>query len=169
MYATDLSAAKQAAYPKTRLPGTHEDALGPRHSQPATQEGPPPVGGQGSLEARIGLTAEGLPRRWRLRGAAEIQEVVARGTRRRTSRLEILWCPNDRGHPRLGVIAPRFGHSAVERNRLRRRLREHARRQVVPGLPALDLLVRARPRAYTAPLDELHRDLDLWRATVPSA
>jgi ribonuclease P protein component len=66
----------------------------------------------------------------------------------------------------LGVITPRFGHTAVQRNRLRRRLREHARRQLLPHLPAIDLLIRARPPAYAAPAGDLHRDLDSWRAQL---
>jgi ribonuclease P protein component len=67
----------------------------------------------------------------------------------------------------LGVITPRFGHSAVARNRLRRRLREHVRRRLLPHLPALDLLIRARPPAYAAPPADLHQDLDQWRAQLP--
>jgi len=66
----------------------------------------------------------------------------------------------------LGVITPRFGHTAVARNRLRRRLREHARRQLLPHLPAIDLLIRARPPAYAALAPDLHRDLDSWRAQL---
>jgi ribonuclease P protein component len=88
--------------------------------------------------------------------------VVSGGTRRRSPRLEILWRVNDRGHPRLGVVTPRFGHTAVDRNRLRRRLREHARRRMLPALSAIDLLIRARPAAYGARDAELTGDLEQW-------
>jgi ribonuclease P protein component len=98
-----------------------------------------------------------------LRLASEIQAVLGAGARRRSPRLEIIWCSNDSGHPRLGLITPRFGHSAVARNRLRRRLREHARCRLLPHLPALDLLIRARPPAYAAPPAALCQDLDQWR------
>jgi len=90
--------------------------------------------------------------------------VLAAGARRRTPRLEIIWCTNQHGTVRLGVITPRFGHTAVARNQLRRRLREYARRWVLPRLPPLDLLIRARPPAYGAAPEDLRRDLDQWRA-----
>jgi ribonuclease P protein component len=46
------------------------------------------------------------------------------------------------------VIVPRHGHSAVDRNKLKRRLREIVRVQLLPQLPAVDLVIRARPSAY---------------------
>jgi ribonuclease P protein component len=84
------------------------------------------------------------------------------GRRRRTIRLDIAWYPNDRGHPRLGVIVPRHGASAVARNRLRRRVREIARRQVLPQLGPVDLVVRARAGAYQAQPEALALDLGQW-------
>ncbi|MFQ6047164.1 MAG: ribonuclease P protein component [Gemmatimonadales bacterium] len=84
------------------------------------------------------------------------------GRRSRTPRMEILWRPNSVGHPRLGLVVPRHGQSAVSRNRLRRRLRELARRRVLPDLEAIDLIIRSRRRAYVARLEELAADLDRW-------
>jgi ribonuclease P protein component len=86
--------------------------------------------------------------------------------RQRSHRLEIIWCSNDVGHPRLGIIIPRFGHSVVRRNRLRRRLREYARRRVLRGLPGGDLVIRARPPAYAAHSVALAADLERWRSTL---
>lgn len=51
-------------------------------------------------------------------------------------------------HPRVGVIVPRYGHTAVERNRLKRRLRELVRTLMLPTLPACDVSLRATPGAY---------------------
>jgi ribonuclease P protein component len=53
---------------------------------------------------------------------------------------------------RLGVIVPKHGRTIVERNGLKRRIREVGRRTVLPeaarrGL-AVDVLVRARGEAY---------------------
>ena len=49
----------------------------------------------------------------------------------------------------------------MERNRLKRRLRELVRCEVLPLLPDLgaDLVVRAGPRAYAAGFDELRTEL----------
>ena len=57
--------------------------------------------------------------------------------------------------PRVGVIVPRHKHSAVDRNRLKRRLREVVRLHLLPVLPAVDLVVRAMPEAYAATFAEL--------------
>ncbi len=88
--------------------------------------------------------------------------VLRTGRRRRTPRLVIFWRRNDVGHPRLAVVVPRHGHPVVSRNRLRRRLREIARRRVLPTLAPLDLVVRSRSAAYTARVDQLVDDLDRW-------
>lgn len=53
---------------------------------------------------------------------------------------------------RAGIVVPRYGHSIVERNRLKRRLREYVRTRWLPEArtenPAPEILVRARPPAY---------------------
>jgi len=54
---------------------------------------------------------------------------------------------------------PRFKHSAVARNRLKRRLRELTRTRLIPtDLPA-DVVLRIRPDAYDASFDELAADV----------
>jgi ribonuclease P protein component len=81
-----------------------------------------------------------------------------------------MWVANEAGHPRMGLIVPRFQSSAVARNRLRRRLREVWRREIQAGQPGWDLLVRARPSAYRASFAELRGELLAWRDSVmPSA
>ena len=55
----------------------------------------------------------------------------------------------------MGVIVPRYSHSAVERNLVKRRLRNLARTEVLPKIPALDVVIRAAPAAYGARYDEL--------------
>jgi ribonuclease P protein component len=64
------------------------------------------------------------------------------------------------------VIVPRFGHTAVERNLLKRQLREIVRTDVLPSLVAIDVVVRAQPAAYRAPFRELERDCARARATI---
>jgi ribonuclease P protein component len=43
---------------------------------------------------------------------------------------------------------PKFGRSSVERNRLKRQLREIVRTRVLGNLPALDVVIRIRPSTY---------------------
>jgi len=57
-------------------------------------------------------------------------------------------------------VVPRYAHSAVHRNQLRRRLREIARRLVLPVLPTpTDVGVRARATAYEAPYETLRQEM----------
>jgi ribonuclease P protein component len=74
-------------------------------------------------------------------------------------RLDVAWRPNSQGHARAGIVVPRFGETAVARNRLRRRVREVLRRELLRDLPAIDLVVRVKPAAYGARFAELRADL----------
>ena len=91
---------------------------------------------------------------------------MQQGRRSRTPRIELYWLSNAFGHPRLAVIVPRYGGTAVARNRLRRRIRERVRRSVLAQLEPWDLVVRARPDAYRASSVDLARDLAQWLSLV---
>jgi len=71
---------------------------------------------------------------------------------------------NDKTGPRLGLaVALRVTRTAVERNRIRRIIRESFRRHQ-QALPGVDLVVSARARALGAPGPALHASLEaLWR------
>jgi len=51
--------------------------------------------------------------------------------------LDFIWMDNEVGHPRLGLVVPRYQQTAVARNRLRRRLKELWRREAQPEEPAI--------------------------------
>ena len=55
----------------------------------------------------------------------------------------------------MAVIVGKFGHTIVERNRLRRRIRELARLRLIPLYKSLDLILRALPSAYAADFRQL--------------
>lgn len=66
-------------------------------------------------------------------------------------------------YPRVGIVVPKHRRNSVERNKLKRRLREVLRIEVLPrlierGVP-VDFLVRARREAYNATYDQLHDEL----------
>ena len=70
---------------------------------------------------------------------------------------------------RIGIVVPRHQHSAVDRNKLKRRLRELARTELLPitrGLAAIDIAIRARREGYAASMDLLRADIDAIRARV---
>jgi ribonuclease P protein component len=66
---------------------------------------------------------------------------------------------------------PRHQHTAVDRNRLKRRLREIVRVELLPTLRAhtpIDVAIRTRHDAYDAPLDALRADIRTIHARVAS-
>jgi ribonuclease P protein component len=106
------------------------------------------------------LTSEALPHSSRLTRAAELRAIMTLGKRCRTDHLDLFTRPSPVGHSRLAVIVPRHRHTAVLRNRLRRRLREIGRREVLPVLAApTDVAVRARATAYAASFGALRAEL----------
>lgn len=72
-------------------------------------------------------------------------------------------------HARVGLVVPRHGRSAVDRNRLKRRLRELARTELLPGAPAVDAVLHARPGAYALSFDELRATTRRIRTLVERA
>jgi ribonuclease P protein component len=113
-----------------------------------------------------GGTADGgqsLPRVRRLTRGSDIRAVFKRGKRSGTAHLDVFDSPSPLSFLRVGVVVPRYGHTAVDRNRVKRRLREALRRELLPRLLAvdtkLDLIVRARREAYGAEYRELRDEL----------
>ena len=66
----------------------------------------------------------------------------------------------------MGLIVPKFQSTAVARNRLRRRLKELWRRELMGTMPSLDVVLRARREAYQAEFASLRRQLLAWRAAL---
>jgi len=64
---------------------------------------------------------------------------------------------------RVALVVPKHGHKIVERNRLKRWLRESARLELLPLCrdqeAALDVLIRARARAYGADFAQLRGEI----------
>ena len=68
--------------------------------------------------------------------------------------------------PRVGIIVPRHRQSAVARNRLKRRLRELVRLRLLPTLPPVAIVLRARAEAYGATFEQLTRQVERLRRDV---
>lgn len=102
---------------------------------------------------------ERFPRAARIRGTKDIRAAFREGRKHRSGPVELFVRPSPAGRPRLAVVVPRHGRTIVERNRLRRRLREIARRDWLPRALCrgadLDVVVRARPAAYGASFEAL--------------
>jgi ribonuclease P protein component len=141
--------------------------LGARDTVTAPEEGPQTAHREDRLQTRGPVTAtERLPRLHRLARSIDLKRCQEQGRRRRTRHLEFIWCDNSSGHPRMGLIVPRYHSSAVARNRLRRRLREVWRREVQGMQGGCDLVVRARREAYSASYTELRSQVVGWAAQL---
>lgn len=98
----------------------------------------------------------------RLTRTADLELVRREGKRVRTALLEVRVLASLLRAHRIGVIVPRYKHSAVARNRLRRRLRELARREwqaPLAALPPHDVVLRAAPAAYDADFTRLANEM----------
>lgn len=103
----------------------------------------------------------------RLRRKSEFDAAYARGRRFGNGFFAVTASSNDKYGARLGMaVAVRTAGDAVERNRIRRIIRESFRLHQ-HTLPAVDLVVSARPSARAAPGTELHASLaDLWKKVI---
>ena len=62
-------------------------------------------------------------------------------------------------HPRVGLVVPKYRHTAVERNRLKRQVREVVRVELLTVFPSVDVVIRARSNAYGVQFSLLRDDL----------
>jgi ribonuclease P protein component len=107
-----------------------------------------------------------LPPSRRIARNAEIREIFRRGKRSRTAHLDVFDSASPAPHPRAGVVVPKYRHTAVARNLVKRRIREVLRIEVLPALSRrgcdVDVLVRARREAYDATFAQLRDELAGW-------
>ena len=82
------------------------------------------------------------------------------GRRLRTEHLEVRTVASLLSHVRLAVIVGKHRHTIVERNRLRRRLRELARVRLIPFHSEIDVVIRSLPTAYDASFSVLTDEID---------
>ena len=77
----------------------------------------------------------------------------------RTASLDVRALSSLLGVPRVGFVIPKYKHSGVERNRLKRRLRELIRLDVLPELAPMDLVFKVLPVAYARNFDTLRAEV----------
>jgi len=157
---------------QTWVPGPHGDQGGPKDPQPASSTWSAASGGERRLEiGPVGMAhpeagAPGgfaLPPSSRITRSREILALLRRGRKRKTSHLDVFFLSSNESRPRVGIVVPKHRRRVVDRNWVKRRLRELSRRELLPRLREeglhLDLLIRARMEAYEASYQELQREL----------
>ncbi|MFI5228244.1 MAG: ribonuclease P protein component [Gemmatimonadales bacterium] len=104
----------------------------------------------------------GFPRDARLTRGDDLQTVIREGKRIRTVHLDVRAVASPRARSRVGIVVPKHQHSVVDRNRLKRRLRELARTELLPRIAdaaSVDVVIRARHEAYGAAFAALGADV----------
>jgi ribonuclease P protein component len=94
--------------------------------------------------------------------------VAREGKRIRTEHLELRAVASSLRHPRIGFVVPKHGQTSVARNRLKRRLREIVRCDLLGVLPPIDVVIRTRREAYAASFTALREQLDRSRDRLVS-
>lgn len=109
------------------------------------------------------LAIAGLPRQARLRRRADFATLKSSRGRVGVRCFQLRYAPNSFGVARLGLaISKQVSRRAVERNRLKRLVRESFRR-VRHRLPAVDMVVMARTQAAGMDGAQLLAQIDeLW-------
>ena len=101
----------------------------------------------------------GLPRHQRLRRTVDIQRVQRKGTRIRCQCLMVLFLPNATGSTRVALTVSRKVGNAVNRNRVKRWIRESVRSQTDRIPRGFDVVVIAHPQSVGANLQTIRNDL----------
>ena len=115
------------------------------------------------------MEAQRFPRAARMLVARDFAELRAKGSRRIASRhFSAEYRPTDRATARLGLaVSRRVSKLAVQRNRIKRLVRESFRRRRA-SLQPVDILVIARSSAVDIDGPALLADLDLLWSRLPA-
>jgi ribonuclease P protein component len=100
----------------------------------------------------------GFPRSYRLTARKQFQTVYRQGSRVRSASFSLFALPNELGHCRLGITVTRKVGGAVERNKVKRMVREIFRNNVDDLKPDVDLVFHAYPGIDTTDRAALERE-----------
>jgi ribonuclease P protein component len=101
-----------------------------------------------------------LPREYRLRSPEDFRRVLKSGRRKTDALFTLVSLPGSGPDARLGIaVSRKVSKSAVERNRIKRVVRDNFRHRRA-GLPAMDIVVMARPAAAQAERRDIAESLE---------
>ncbi|ABS28686.1 ribonuclease P protein component [Anaeromyxobacter sp. Fw109-5] len=158
----DISAEEAAPEPHARLQEAHEHAGRAERDQEPSREGPQAPHAQHAEEVVLQVK---LPKAARLRRRREFLLVQQRGTRLYAGDVLVLALDSRGTRPRIGITVSSKIANAVERNRVKRWVREEFR-AMQGDLPAVNLVVIARAGVLAAGRAEVRRALEAARARL---
>jgi ribonuclease P protein component len=104
-----------------------------------------------------------------LRSSQDLARLAESGRTRTHPLLVVHFVPNALDHDRFAISTSRRLGGAVQRNRVRRRVREVLRRRPEVAGDGWDILIVARPASLEAPFDELRSALERLLAGIRAA
>ncbi|MBW2038350.1 MAG: ribonuclease P protein component [Deltaproteobacteria bacterium] len=102
---------------------------------------------------------EGLRKEERLRKKRDFQRIAKEGNRRNTKNFLIIARGNDWGFSRVGAVASKKMGTAVERNRVKRLIREFFRRNKDMLPPSTDYVIVGKKGAQDLKYDQVVEEL----------
>jgi len=107
-----------------------------------------------------------FPRCFRLRKAESYKRVYDSGSKEVGQFLQVLYYPNGSAQARLGIsVGSRLG-KAVERNKVKRWIREALRKNKGSVRPGLDIVVHSRAKVLTGDSRTIERELQSLLASL---
>ena len=111
------------------------------------------------------ITRTRFPRSLRLLKHADFDRVYKRGRRHFSSHMTVFYSPQEKGPARVGFTVGRLLGGAVERNRIRRRLREAVRLRHAVLTGPVDVVINPKKSAirveFSALLEEVEQAFQL--------
>ena len=95
-----------------------------------------------------------------LRSRQDFARIGAKGRTRADRLMVVRFVPNALDHDRFGISTSRRVGGAVQRNLVRRRIREILRHLEAPGGGGMDVLIVIRPASVEASFGELRATLE---------
>jgi len=122
-----------------------------------------------SSHTRSERVSVGFSREARLRKHADFDKVYRNGRRLFSAHLTIFFLRRESGGTRVGFTVPRTLGGAVERNRIRRRMREAVRLSPNDAGSGADVVIHPKKSALAANFSELCREVTRALERVRSA
>lgn len=107
-----------------------------------------------------------LSRKYRLRRRKDFRRTYKYGHSAKNHYFVVYWRRNGLECHRIGFSVSKKIGKAVERNRVKRRLREACRLEISHFIPGYDYIFIARAYSKKAPLPQLRQEM-IWAAALP--